>query len=151
MPYHTMRGHTEVVRDVVHLPAGRRIITYLRDGSLRLWDLESGAQIGDDWRDAVDEARMFSIALSPNGRTAASGSEDGTVKLWDIKTGKVIARWKGHTNNVDSLCWSAGGERVVSGSYDGTARVWDVKSGSTVLGPIKTGHTSPDSTIRDGG
>ncbi|KAG2069225.1 hypothetical protein BDR04DRAFT_1101953, partial [Suillus decipiens] len=45
-PYLTMRGYTEDVRDVVHLPSGRRI-TCSHDGSLRLWDLEKGIQIGD--------------------------------------------------------------------------------------------------------
>jgi WD40 repeat protein len=41
-----MRGHTHRVRGVVQLPGGRRIVTYGWDGSLRLWDLESGMQIG---------------------------------------------------------------------------------------------------------
>jgi WD40 repeat protein len=128
------------------------------DGSLRLWNLESGVQIGNDWRDHGEEG-MWSIALSPNGKTVASGSGDGKVRLWDVETKKVVARWTGHTRLVRSLCWSVDGERVVSGSDDGTIRVWDVESGDTVLGPIKTGHVfmsaviySPDITkIATGG
>lgn len=131
MPYQTIRGHTEVVGDVVHLPGEQRIITCSWDRSLRLWDLESGEQVGDDWRDGADETGVSGMALSPNGNTIGSGSWDGTVRLWDIKTGKVIARWKGHTVRV-SVCWSVDGERVVSGSWDGTARLWDVKSGETI-------------------
>ena len=132
-----MRGHTDWVRGVAHLPDGRRIITCSFDGSLRLWEIESGTQIGDDeelW------TVVYTISLSPNGKTVASGSSDGRVILWDVETKKVIARWTGHTNAVTSLCWSADGERVVSGSDDGTIRVWDVESGDTVLGPITTGH-----------
>ncbi|KAG1761255.1 hypothetical protein EDD22DRAFT_27672 [Suillus occidentalis] len=45
-PRKTMRGHTDNVYGVVHLPGGQRIITCSTDGSLRLWELESGAQIG---------------------------------------------------------------------------------------------------------
>jgi len=139
-PYQTMRGHKKVVWGVAHLPDGRRIITCCEDGSLQLWERESGTQIGNNWRDDEDEKEAFTIALSPNGETVASGSRHGMVKLWNIETRKVIARWNGHTEHVWSVCWSRDGGRVVSGSYDGTARVWDVERGETVLGPITTGH-----------
>ncbi|KAG2343289.1 WD40 repeat-like protein [Suillus weaverae] len=158
MPRQTMKGHTDHVNGVVHLPDGRRIITCSGDGSLRLWDLYGGAQIGEDWRDDEDkEAGTFKMALSPNGKSVVSGDYDGKVKLWDVETGKVVAKW---TENTDSavLCWSADGNRVGSGSKDGTARVWDVKTGKTIL-TIKTGHEtvwvviySPDNTqIATGG
>jgi len=153
-----MRGHTRRVTDAVYLPDGRRIITCSDDLSLRLWDLESGVQIGNDWRD-IGKKGMSSIALSPNGKSVAIASKDGKVRLWDVETKKVVARWTGHTDVVMSLWWSVDGGRLVSGSYDGTIRVWDVESGDTVLGPVKTGHEhvlavmySPDTTkIATGG
>jgi WD40 repeat protein len=164
-PLQTMQGHTMGVSGVVHLRDRRRIITSSYDGSLRLWNLESGVQIGNDWRDDEDgdggdgKDAVWIIALSPNGKTIASGGLNGKVRLWDVETEKLVARWTGHTNSTESLCWSVDGERVVSGSYDGTIRVWDVESGDTVLGPINTGHRfvhaviySPDTTkIATGG
>lgn len=157
-PRLTLRGHTHQVRSVVHLPGGR-IVTCSDDGSLRLWDLESGTQIGDDWQDKGTLGIVFSIALSPNGKTIASGSVDGIVRLWDVEKGKVIAKWTGHTLRVCSVCWSGDGERVASASSDGMLRVWDAENGKTLLGPIKTGHSwvygvsySPDnSKIATGG
>lgn len=147
-----MRGYTSQLLDIVHLPGERRIVICSEDGSLRLWDLESDAQIGDAWRDEGHKAEAKKIALSPNGKTIASASDSGTVRLWDVETRKAIAKWVGHTENVGSVCWSGDGERVVSGSWDGTARVWDVKTGKTVL-EIKNGHQyvwaviySPDNT-----
>ncbi|KAG2743337.1 hypothetical protein P692DRAFT_20838995 [Suillus brevipes Sb2] len=44
-PCKTMRGHTNYIFGVVHLPDGKRTITGSYDGSLRLWDLESSTQI----------------------------------------------------------------------------------------------------------
>ncbi|KIK41593.1 hypothetical protein CY34DRAFT_198647 [Suillus luteus UH-Slu-Lm8-n1] len=143
-PCKTMRGHTKDVFSVAHLPGGQRIITCSEDGSLRLWDLKNGAQIGGEWRDKGDEEEVHVMALSPDGKNLASGGTDGTMRLWSVETGKVLAKWKGHTKPTRSVCWSPNGERVVSGSNDGTARVWDVKSGEPVrvqgLNPIKTGH-----------
>jgi len=134
-----MRGHTDGVKGVVCLPDGWRIITCSSDGSLRLWNLKSGEQIGDNWRDEDDEG-VSTMALSPNRKTVASGSYDGKVKLWDVETGKVIARWMTHSKCVESVCWSPNGERVLSGSRDGTACVWDVESEETILGPFETTH-----------
>ncbi|KIK36664.1 hypothetical protein CY34DRAFT_499139 [Suillus luteus UH-Slu-Lm8-n1] len=138
-PRQKMRGHTEPVRGVVHLPGGQRIITCSLDGSLRLWDLESSAQIGKDWRVGTFHVKLRSIALSPNGKIVASGGDDGKVRLWNVKMRKVVAKSRGRAGIVSALCWSADGERLASGSWDGTARIWDIDSGKHVL-TIKTGH-----------
>jgi hypothetical protein len=128
------------------------MITSSRDDSLRLWDLEHGKQIGEDWRDGNEG--MWSMALSPNGKIVASrgGGTSNSVTLWDVETRKVIAKWIGHTNVVCALCWSADGGRLASGSWEGTAKVWDVQRGKRIL-TIKTGHDwvhavmySPDSS-----
>jgi WD40 repeat protein len=153
------------VESVVHPPCtskrARRVITCSKDGLLRLWDLDSDTQIGNDWRDGGEHARIRSIALSPNGKIVASGSNSGIVRLWDVEIGNVIAKWTGHTDYVCSVCWSPNGERVVSGSWDGTARVWSVEARHSIpyLALLKTGHDrvfavvySPDgSKIATGG
>jgi len=133
-----MRGHTGRVKGVVCLPDRWRIITCSWDGSLRLWNLKSGNQIGGDWRDE-GYAEVSTMALSPNSKTVASGSYDGKVRVWDVETGKVIARWTKHSEHVNSMCWSPNGERVLSACNYGAARVWNVESGEVILGPIATG------------
>jgi WD40 repeat protein len=136
-PCRRFEGHTDNVNGVIHLPGGQCIMTYSDDGSLRVWDLQSGKQVGNDWRDG--ESAVRATGMSPDGKKVVSGSGDGAVRLWDVDTGKVIAKWTGHTGLVGSVCWSKDGGRVVSGSYnDGTVRVWDVESGKTVLA-IETG------------
>jgi WD40 repeat protein len=136
MPYQTMRGYTDQVRGVVHLPGGRRIITCSWDGSPRLWDLGNGTHMGGDWRDAIYAVRC--VALSPNGKRIVSGSDDGKLRLWNVER-KVISKWTGHADAVFAMCLSADCERVASGSWDRTARVWNVKKGKTVL-TTKTEH-----------
>ncbi|KAG2757645.1 WD40 repeat-like protein [Suillus brevipes Sb2] len=152
-------GHTGIVWGAIHLPGGQRIITCSVDGSLRLWNSKTGKQTGEDWRDG--DSPVWSIALCPDGKKVVSGSLDGAVRLWDIDTGKVVTKWTGHTEGVESVCWSRDGRRVLSGSDDGTARQWEVESEETmpeplenILASIETGHNnvlavvySPDTTL----
>jgi len=133
-PRHKFKGHINNVYGVIHLQDGQRIMTCSVDGSLRVWSLETGGQIGNDWRDG--ESGVGSIAL--NGKKVVSGSGDGAIKVWDLDTGKVITKWTGHRDSVTSVSWSRNGERIMSGCIDGTARVWDVESGKTIL-EINTG------------
>lgn len=122
------------VNGVVHIPGGQRIITGSDNGLIQIWDLESGAEIGDRWQVDDYPISVKSIALSPNGLTLASGYVNGMIRLWDIGTGKIIVQWRTHTHQVRSMCWSPDGERVASGSDDGTARVWHSQNGEPVLG-----------------
>jgi WD40 repeat protein len=151
-PRQKFEGHDGWINGTIHLADGERMMTCSEDGSLQVWNLKSGKQMGEDWRDG--DSKVWKMTLSPDGKKVVSGNEDGGVRLWDIDTGKLIATWKGHTETVRCMCWSRDGHRVVSGSEDGTAREWDVEKGKTILGPIETGHKcvwavlySPDMTM----
>jgi len=150
-PCHKFEGHTDAVRGVIHPPDGQQIITCSDDGSLRVWNLETGGQIGNDWRNG--ESEVDSISL--NGKKLVSGGRDGAMKVWDMDTGKVITKWTGHSKNVTVVSWSRDGARIMSGCFDGTVRMWDVESGKTIL-EINTGFNniftygaiySPDETM----
>src|SRR5258708_3320231 len=96
-PRQKFEGHADWLNGAIHLPGGYRMMTCSSDGSLRVWNLKSGKQIGDDWRDG--DSGVLTIALSPDGKQVVSGSEDGVVRLWHINTGKVVGRWLGHTKD----------------------------------------------------
>jgi len=149
-PCQKFEGHTGRVRDVINLPDGQQIMTCSEDGSLGVWNLQTGKRIAN-WQDG--KSHVDSIALSVDGKKVVSGSGDGAVRLWNMETGKILAKWTGHTSTVLSVCWNRDGEQVLSGSLDGTTRGWDVETGNTIL-EINTGlewvHTatfSPDSTL----
>jgi len=135
-PCQEFQGHTDMVRGVIHLLGGQRIMTCSDDRSLRVWNLKTGEQIGDAWRD--EEYGVSDMALSLDGKKVVCGCASGAVELFDIEAGKIIPKWTGHTDYVISVCWNRDCGRVVSASGDGTARVWDVESGKTVLA-IETG------------
>lgn len=105
------------------MPDGQRIMTCSRDGSLRVWNLKSGRQIGDDWPDG-DNA-VCTIALSPDGKKVVSESMDGEVRYGHRQSHRKM---DGNTKQVRTV-WSGDARRVLSGSEDGTARQWDAESG----------------------
>jgi WD40 repeat protein len=51
------------------------------------------------------------------------------VKVWDLATCKAVATYKGHKNQVHSVCFSPDGNLLVSASADCTVRIWNLKEG----------------------
>ncbi|MCA1852935.1 MAG: hypothetical protein LC647_11205, partial [Beggiatoa sp.] len=88
----------------------------------------------------VHNARMTSVAFSPDGKRLASGKHN-TVWLWDAESGQPLGALMGHEGGVWSVAFSPDGKRLVSASDDKTVRLWDAESGQPVGPPLK-GHES---------
>ena len=71
-----------------------------------------------------------------------SGGVDQRVTVWDAQLGQELQTFKGHTQAVNTVAFSADGERILSGSgagfnesgvlVPGELKVWDAKKGQAV-------------------
>ena len=135
-----LEGHESSVRSVAFSPDGQRIVSGSYDNTLRLWDANTGAAIGQPLEGHGGE--VLSVAFSPDGQRIVSGSDDNTLRLWDANTGAAIGQpLEGHGGGVYSVAYSPDGQRIVSGSDDNTLRLWDANTGAAIGQPLE-GHGS---------
>ncbi|KAG8828512.1 hypothetical protein FRC19_003851 [Serendipita sp. 401] len=136
---HMLTGHRGRVKSVVHSVDGRRLISGSDDKTIRIWDAETGAVVGEPLEGHTDW--VCSVAYSPDGRRIISGSGDNTIRIWDAETGAVVGEpLEGHTDWVCSVAYSPDGRSIISGSDDKTIRIWDAETGAAVGGALE-GHT----------
>jgi len=138
------QGHTGSVKSVCYSPDGKRIVSGSYDKTIRIWDAETGKQIGESLEGHTD--CVNSVCYSPNGKRIVSGSEDTTIRIWDAETGKQIGEPLEGYAGVKSVCYSPNGKRIVSGNNDETIRIWDSKTGKQI-GKSLEGHTGTVNSV----
>jgi WD40 repeat protein len=110
-------SHTDWIFDARYSRDGRTIVSGSRDGTVRVWDAETGKPIrriavadGDPSKDPNNKGIIRSVTLVGNGTRAAAASDRNPVRLIELATGKIIA-------NFPVVSDSFGG--TIAGTTDG--------------------------------
>jgi WD40 repeat protein len=115
------------VRAVAVTPDGHQAVSASDDGTLKVWDLETGQAL----RTLKGHTNyVFTVVVTPDGRRAVSASSDNTLKVWDLKTGQTLRTLEGHTEMAKAVAVTPDGRRAVSASYDKSLKMWDLESGA---------------------
>ena len=83
-----MISHEGDVNAVTFSPDGKCIASASHDGTIRLWNADSGQLLGEPFRGHSD--KVFSVEFSSDGRRIVSGSHDATIRLWDTETHQAM-------------------------------------------------------------
>jgi WD40 repeat protein/transcriptional regulator with XRE-family HTH domain len=115
----TWQAHTDIVMSLAFSPDERRLASGSFDGSVKLWDVVSGALL---WSGRHPKSTLC-LALAPDGHQLASGGADGTVRCWEAQLGTLLQELP-HPGAVFALAWSPDGRWLASGDTMGTIRLW---------------------------
>ncbi|PNW77485.1 hypothetical protein CHLRE_10g438700v5 [Chlamydomonas reinhardtii] len=104
-------------------PTGSIIAAGYSDGTVRLWDYQSGdcAVTFKGHKSAVSSLRYHG-----GGALLASGGRDTDVIVWDVVGETGLYRLRGHKDQVTDLTFLPRQSKLVSCSKDGLVKVWDL-------------------------
>jgi WD40 repeat protein len=124
-----MTGHRGDVLSVALTPDDKRCISVSEDGTLRVWDVSTGRQIGilESRHEAGDE-----VAFSPDGRLCVFSCKDNTVGVWDLQKARENQVLRGLSAAVSGVAVTRDSRKCVSASWVGELVLWDMASGRTL-------------------
>jgi WD40 repeat protein/serine/threonine protein kinase len=123
-----LEGTNRAVTAVVFTPDGNNIISGAEDGTIYIWDVQTGERVGE-FVGHADE--ITQIRFSKDGKTMLTASSDRAAILWDFAQRRLLSRFAGHTAGVNSVAFNGNESLILTGSQDSTMIVWDVVTGQS--------------------
>ena len=115
-----MRSHTEQILAMSFDLTHRYLATVSADQSIRVWDLDTLAQLFDF--QAPGEVPC-AVAYHPRQQCFACGFVSGCVRVFDVGTTNLLAEHSQHAGQVTGLVFSPNGEFMHSAGARGNGQV----------------------------
>jgi guanine nucleotide-binding protein subunit beta-2-like 1 protein len=121
-----LKGHSHFIQDVVMSYDGQFCLSASWDGTLRLWDINTGRTAK---RFVGHTKDVLSVAFSPDNRQIISGSRDKTIRLWNTlgECKFVIEGVEGHSDWVSCVRFSPSRDpTIISCGWDKLFKAWNL-------------------------
>ncbi|KAG2078573.1 WD40 repeat-like protein [Suillus decipiens] len=139
------------VEAVVLSPNGKTIATGSEDGTVELWNADTGKVI-KTLNGHTKEVK--SVCWSSDGEQVVSGFWDETFRVWDVKNGKTTLGPIKAGRFVWAVCYSPNTKMIATGRLMGL-KIWDANTGNllkTLTGVLTClAWTSDGKTLITGG
>jgi WD40 repeat protein len=151
----TFVGHRSPIAGVAFAPDGRRIVSKSKDGTTRIWDVETG----DALRVITDAnaAEQVWLSAEESGLILKDPNNHLTINLEhdivEVQEGGNEARKAtliGHNQRVTTYAFSPDGTKLVTGAEDHTVRVWELVRASAEDAVEHPGGVTAVAAAQDG-
>ena len=88
-PRLVISAHSAGIWNLAYLPDGRRVVTGSKDGTVKVWNLESGEKEGT----SMEHQNGVTGLVVTGGSKIISGDEDGKIKVWDVESHLLVMGW----------------------------------------------------------
>lgn len=128
-PTSDIRVQEATTRGLALHPDGAMFATSAADGSVRLWDLETGELIRvlfghTSWAEDV--------LFMPDGRRLLSVDTKAGVKVWSATAETGDFRRVAHTSSVYDACHNSTGSQLVTCSFSSEVHLWNTTTGRKI-------------------
>jgi len=118
------QAHTDTVdRTLAFSPDERLLATGSWDGTIKLWDVASGALLWTGWHTDIVEG----LAFTPDGQMLSSCGDDATIRLWDATSGAEVETIAAQ-GPVYSVAWNSDGTHLAIACFDGCIQIWELRA-----------------------
>lgn len=135
-----------IIESVAFSPNGEAILGRLGDGTLRIWNSETGREKSRTRNfGSGTERAQTKLRIASNGQYAVCGAGN-KIEVWTIASGGnefiYLTILQGHKERISDLDFAPDGETLVSASLDGCLRLWNMKNiNSPETALFLQGHT----------
>jgi WD40 repeat protein len=141
----TFLSDSHITEVVVVTPDGTKIISgsdynsfmhdiyFTGDKTIKIWDLAQGKELHTLYG---HQARILSLAITPDSNKVISGSSDRSIKVWNIVTGTELNTFSDYASSgVKTLAINHDGSNifvVYFEAFDITIKVFDISTGRNI-------------------